>query len=83
MFDKIEKIDSSLIQHGPNNDRVYLMKLAEKDAPNIIDKLHDLSLMKKYTKIFAKVSGKVVDEFIDNDFKEEATKPKGLVKNFF
>ncbi|MEQ9415387.1 MAG: putative beta-lysine N-acetyltransferase [Cyclobacteriaceae bacterium] len=76
MFDKIEKLDSSLIQHGPNNDRVYLMKLAEKDAPNIIDKLHDLSLMKKYTKIFAKVSGKMVDEFIDNDFKKEATIPK-------
>ena len=33
MFDKIEKLDGSLIQHGPNNDRVYLMKLAGKDAP--------------------------------------------------
>ncbi len=76
MFDKIEKLDSSLIQHGPNNDRVYLMKLAEKDAPVIIDKLHDLSVMKKYTKIFAKVPGKMVDDFIDHDFKEEATIPK-------
>lgn len=76
MFDKVEKLESSLIQHGPNNDRVYLMKLAEKDESVIIDKLHDLSLMKKYTKIFAKVSGNMVDEFIDNDFKEEATIPK-------
>ncbi|HNP08370.1 MAG TPA: hypothetical protein PKN99_12135, partial [Cyclobacteriaceae bacterium] len=76
MFDKIEKLEGSLIQHGPNNDRVYLMKLAEKDAPVIIDKLHDLSLMKKYTKIFAKVPGRMVDKFIDNDFKEEATIPK-------
>jgi len=76
MFDKIEKMQGSVIQHGPNNDRVYLMKLAEKDAPGIIDKLHDLSVMKKYTKIFAKVPGKMVDDFIDNEFKEEATIPK-------
>ncbi|MEQ8364511.1 MAG: putative beta-lysine N-acetyltransferase [Cyclobacteriaceae bacterium] len=76
MFDKVEKLEGSVIQHGPNNDRVYLMKLAEKDAPVIIDKMHDLSLMKKYTKIFAKVPGKMVNEFIDNDFKKEATIPK-------
>ncbi|MBX2913278.1 MAG: putative beta-lysine N-acetyltransferase [Cyclobacteriaceae bacterium] len=76
MFDKIEKLDGSLIQHGPNNDRVYLMKLAGKDAPGIIDKLHDLSLMKKYTKIFAKVPEGVVEDFIENDFKKEATIPK-------
>lgn len=78
MFDKIEKLESSTIQHGPNNDRVYLMKLSEKDTPVIIDKLHDLTLMKKYTKIFAKVPDTVVDEFIENDFKKEATIP-----NFF
>lgn len=76
MFDKIEKIESSIIQHGPNNDRVYLMKLAEKDSPEIIDKLHDLSLVKKYTKIFAKVSGKMLNDFMDNDFKKEASIPK-------
>lgn len=76
MFDKIEKMKGSVIQHGPNNDRVYLMKLAEKDTPEIIDKLHDLSLVKNYTKIFAKVPAKLVDEFMDNDFKEEASIPK-------
>lgn len=76
MFDKVEKLEHSVIQHGPNNDRVYLMKLAEKDSPEIIDKLHDLSLVKKYTKIFAKVSDNIVDDFLDNDFKKEATIPK-------
>lgn len=75
MFDKIEKIDHSVIQHGPNNDRVYLMKLSEKDTPEIIDKLHDLSVMKRYTKIFAKVPAGMIDDFIDNDFKKEATIP--------
>lgn len=76
MFDKIEKLEHSLIQHGPNNDRVYLMKLAAKDSPQIIDKLHDLSLVKKYTKIFAKVPGTMVDDFTQKDFKKEATIPK-------
>ena len=73
MFDKVEKLEHSVIQHGPNNDRVYLMKLAEKDSPEIIDKLHDLSLVKQYTKIFAKVPEKMVDDFLDNEFKKEAT----------
>lgn len=76
MFDKVEKLEHSLIQHGPNNDRVYLMKLAEKDSPEIIDKLHDLSVVKQYTKIFAKVPEKMVDDFLDNDFKREATIPQ-------
>ncbi|MEQ8424452.1 MAG: putative beta-lysine N-acetyltransferase, partial [Cyclobacteriaceae bacterium] len=76
MFDKIEKLEHSVIQHGPNNDRVYLMKLAEKDSPEIIDKLHDLSLVKRYTKIFAKVPGKMVNDFTEKDFKKEATIPK-------
>lgn len=76
MFDKVEKLERSVIQHGPNNDRVYLMKLAEKDSPEIIDKLHDLSIVKQYTKIFAKVPEKMVDDFLDNDFKKEATIPK-------
>lgn len=76
MFDKVEKLEHSVIQHGPNNDRVYLMKLAEKDSPEIIDKLHDLSLVKQYTKIFAKVPEKMVDDFLDKEFKKEATIPK-------
>ena len=76
MFDKVEKLEHSVIQHGPNNDRVYLMKLAEKDSPEIIDKLHDLSLVKQYTKIFAKVPEKMVDDFLDNEFKKEATIPR-------
>lgn len=75
MFDKIEKIEHSLIQHGPNNDRIYLMKLAEKDSPEIIDKLHDLSIMKRYTKIFAKVPGHMLEDFLDKDFKKEASIP--------
>lgn len=76
MFDKVEKLEHSVIQHGPNNDRVYLMKLAEKDSPEIIDKLHHLSVVKKYTKIFAKVPEKMVDDFLDNDYKKEATIPQ-------
>lgn len=76
MFDKVEKLEHSVIQHGPNNDRVYLMKLDQKDLPEIIDKLYDLSLVKRYTKIFAKVPERMVDDFLDKDFKKEATIPK-------
>ena len=75
MFDKIEKIGDSWIQHGPNNDRIYLMKLSKNDFPDIIDKLHNLSILKNYTKIFAKVPAGMLVDFLANDFKKEATIP--------
>lgn len=79
MFDKIEKLHHSIVQHGPNNDRIYLMKLDERDLPGIMDTLHDLSIAKRYTKIFAKVPEHVVPAFLNKGYKEEATIP-GLNK---
>lgn len=55
MSDAMETIGSSLTQHGPGNDRVYLMKLHPDDAPRIVDQLEQLAASRGYSKVFAKV----------------------------
>ena len=76
MFDKIETISKSLVQHGPNNDRVYLMKLHPKERPEVlIDQLYNLTILKRYSKIFAKVPESVCHIFLEHNFKLEATVP--------
>ena len=86
MFDKTIKIGKSLVQHGPNNDRVYLMKLHPDDADVIVDKLTDLAILKRYSKIFAKIPEWSLSRFLDNNFKIEASIPgfyAGETKAFF
>lgn len=75
MHDHIEIIGNSLVQHGPNNDRVYLMKLEVSDLPAIIDQMHDLTIFKGYTKIFAKIPEEVKEIFIDQGYRTEAVIP--------
>ena len=43
MADKIEKLDRSLIQHGPGNQRIYLMKVHGQDLPGLLDKMDRLA----------------------------------------
>ncbi len=78
MTDKIEKIGNSLIQHGKENNRIYLMKLAEEDYPEIVNDLENLAIKRRYTKIVAKVDSKFKDYFINNGYRSEA-----FVKKFF
>ncbi len=75
LFDKTEKIGRSTVQHGPHNDRAYLMKLHPKDTPHIVDQLSDLAIVKRYSKIFAKVPKPALDTFRDSNFKIEAEVP--------
>lgn len=78
MSDKIEKIDSSLVQHGKSNNRIYLMHLSSSDAPHIVPKLESLAEEQGYTKIFAKVPSNAVQYFQNRKFFKEA-----YVPNFF
>ncbi|MBD3379815.1 MAG: putative beta-lysine N-acetyltransferase [Candidatus Omnitrophica bacterium] len=73
--DRIEKIGSSVIQHGKMNDRIYLMKLDEKDLPGIIGRLDSLAVSRGYSKIFAKVPFTSLPFFLDNGYAEEARVP--------
>jgi len=73
--DKIESIGSSIVQHGKYNSRIYLMKLASGDSPQIIDKLDRLAQENGYTKIFAKVPASEKDIFSKRGYVEEAVIP--------
>lgn len=74
-FDTIEKLQNSVIQHGPSSSRIYLMKLKPEDYPSIIPALLELARTNRYGKIFAKVPAWAKEEFITEGFVHEASVP--------
>lgn len=80
MSDIIEYIEDSLIQHGKENNRVYLIKLGKKNIEKVIDYIEKLSMQNSYTKIFTKVPDYVKEIFIKRGYIKEAFIP-GFYKN--
>lgn len=74
-YDKVEKTGSSLIQHGDFNNRIYLMKVALADYPDIVYKMIDLAINNNYAKIFAKVPDWGTEAFKERGFVVEAEIP--------
>lgn len=70
--DLIEQIGESIIQHGKNNNRIYLMDYASSDGRTLAKELIQLSRKKNYTKIFAKVPKLHQRAFIDEGYFIEA-----------
>lgn len=76
MFDTTEPFSKSLIQHGPNNNRIYLMKLhPDEQVDSFIDQLEALANSKGYSKIIAKVPESAGHYFQAHGFKLEARVP--------
>ena len=75
MYDKMERVCGTLIQHGKYNDRIYLLDLNPRELPALFNKFKNLITKNEYSKIIAKVPEKYRDEFIDEGYKEEATIP--------
>lgn len=75
-YDIIEKLQNSTIQHGKENNRIYLMKLNINDMPAIINQLETLAKEKKYTKIFTKINASLSSEFNKHGYIKEAFIPK-------
>lgn len=78
MYDRIEKIGGSIIQHGKSNNRIYLMKLDKNDYPNIAETLNLLATQHNYTKIFTKIPEWAIDGFQSVGYVKE-----GFIPNFF
>jgi len=76
MPDKILKLGDTLLQHGPLNDRVYIMKVKGNRTSDIVDIARELASENGYTKIFAKIPLDLVDEFCDQGFEIEASIPR-------
>ncbi len=75
MNDLIEKIGNSIIHHGKQSNRIYLMSLSKIDAPNIIQKLEPLAKQRGYTKIIAKIPNEYSPLFLDKGYEKEAFVP--------
>lgn len=74
-IDQIEEFGRSSIQHGPANDRVYLMKLDKGDFPQIIAYINGLAVLHGYSKVFVKVPGYAENRFRQDRYRIEATIP--------
>lgn len=75
MSDVIVKIGNSVIQHGKNNDRIYLMKICRDEASELVVELNLLAYKHKYTKIFAKIPYSVKELFTNYGYTMEAHIP--------
>lgn len=80
MYDTIVKLGNSKIQHGSENNRIYLMHLAKEDMPEILTELDFMACTCGYTKIFAKVPKTFSTYFLENGYVAEA-KVSGFYKN--
>jgi beta-lysine N6-acetyltransferase len=75
LSDGVVQRGNSVVQHGHVNNRVYIMKLAHEDIPDIIRYADDLTRKEGYTKIFVKVPESSVEIFADAGYVAEATVP--------
>jgi putative beta-lysine N-acetyltransferase len=73
--DKVEEVQGSTIQHGPYNDRIYLMRLADHASEDFPRQLIRLAETKGYAKIFAKVPKDASAAFMQAGFMIEAEIP--------
>jgi len=74
-FDKIEHLDGALIQHGPMNDRVYLMKMGDSQPDVLVDGLIRKAVDEGYSKVFAKIPESADEPFLEAGFQKEAEVP--------
>ena len=74
-MDAIETVDGALVQHGPHNDRIYLMRLQGADPERIVAALDALGHRKGYGKIFAKIPAPTWSTFAAAGYVKEAEIP--------
>lgn len=80
MTDRVIKTDNgSVLQHGKFNDRIYLMKLGDKDIPSIITEMDEMARKNHYGKILARIPLWAVPLFKAGGYISEAYIP-GYIK---
>ena len=75
MTDIVEKIGRSIVQHGPCNRRVYLMKFHRQDVLSILPVLDRLALGNHYEKILAKIPSENKAAYEKQGYVQEAVIP--------
>ncbi len=73
--DPIIRVGQSIIQHGPHNNRIYLMRLDPNDVDHVLAWIEETLEKERYTKVFAKVPATSVPAFLKAGFAVEAEIP--------
>ena len=76
MGDTITHIGRSILQHGPENDRVYVMKLCEGDTERVLSAIGGLLDTYHYSKVFVKVRVSLAGDFLRDGYGQEAEIPR-------
>lgn len=81
MTDTIQKIGQSIIQHGPYNQRIYLMKMNRRDTDKIFSVIDRLSKEKGYGKILLKVPIGYIPLLVKRGYTKEAVIPEYFINS--
>lgn len=73
--DLIEEYGNSILQHGSENDRIYLMKLDRSGVAEIVTKINSLAALHNYSKSFIKIPSSLQDVFVADGYLVEAKVP--------
>lgn len=76
MGDAITHVGRSILQHGPENDRIYVMKLSQGDAGQVLAAIGELLDTHHYSKVFVKVRASLADAFRRDGYEQEAEIPQ-------
>lgn len=75
--DQLKKLPGgTLIQHGPHNDRIYLMKLGKGGAGTLPADLIAMARQHDYSKVFIKVPAENSEQFVQAGYMREASIPR-------
>jgi beta-lysine N6-acetyltransferase len=75
MHDRIEQVGATVLQHGPFNDRVYVMRTEQGELPEILPYLENLAGKRRYGKVIAKVQASCLDDLRAWGAQEEGRLP--------
>jgi putative beta-lysine N-acetyltransferase len=75
MYDRIDRLGDTVFQHGPYNDRVYVMRTSSADLGDLLPYLENLATRRRYGKVIAKVPAPCREAFLEWGAREEAILP--------
>lgn len=76
VVDRIDYIRGAQVQHGPGNQRMYVMKPPFTAAPELPQQLQEEARRRGYSKIIAKIGRDHLDNFLEAGFVTEAEIPQ-------
>ena len=76
MYDTIESIYGSTVQHGPHNDRLYVIHLDSAQEDTLLAELDQRALRHGYGKVFAKIPEGSWETFKSAGYIREAVIPR-------